>query len=162
VIRLSLSRASRQITLRYADGEPVISAGFGYTPRPEETVPGTYSLASIPAQTRLLIWPPLGTRLCRVVPASGHIEATVFPGRPVTLRFQNRSITVDDVRISTPADCPIPLGLFLKSPLRVGPQTADIEVLNAPPDELLTIHTRDGVYRATVGADGVVVIPSTR
>jgi hypothetical protein len=159
-IKLTIERASRSITLRYADGEPVTSAGFGFTPRPEEKVPGTYSLASIPAQTELVIWPPLGTRLCRVVPESGHLDATVSPGRSVTLRFQNRRISIDEVRISTESDCPIPLGMFLKSPLRVGPHTADVEVLNAPPDEILTIHTRDGSYRATVGADGSILIPS--
>lgn len=160
-VKLSIARANRSITLRYADGEPVTSAGFGFTsPRPPEMVPGTYSLSSIPPETQLLIWPPLGTRLCRVVPPSGHIEATVHPGRSITLRFQNRRIAVDDVRIATEADCPIPLGMFLKSPLRVGPQTADIEVLNAPPDEVLTIHMRDEVHRATVGADGIVFIPA--
>lgn len=162
-ITLSIARASRSITLRYADGEPVVSAGLGFpVPRPEETAPGTYSLASIPPQTHLVIWPPLGTRLCRVVPASGDIEATVHAGRSVTLRFQNRGIAVDDVRISTALDCPIPLGIFLKSPLRVGAETADVEVLNAPPDEVLTIHTRDGVHRVAVRADGSAFIPAKR
>jgi hypothetical protein len=76
------------------------------------------------------------------------------------LRFQNRAVVADEVRIATETDCPIPLNAFLKSPLRMGGQTTDVDVLNAPPDEALTIYTRDGGYRATVGADGILYIPS--
>jgi hypothetical protein len=158
-VTLSIVRGVRSITLRYVDGEPVISAGFGFSAaRPQETVPGTYSLSSIAPNTELLIRAPSGAPICRVVPTTGDLEATVSPGRALTLRFENRRVTVNEVRIATEADCPMPLGVFLKSPLRVGADSAEIEVLNGPPDEVLTIHTRDGVYQATVGPDGVVVI----
>jgi hypothetical protein len=143
------------------DGEPVTRAGFGLNPaRPEETAPGTYSLASVPRDTALVVSPPTGAPICRMVPATGHLEVTVFPGRSLTLRFQNRRVNVGDVRIAAEADCPMPLDAFRKSPLRVGAQTADVEVLNAPPGESLTIYTRDGAYQASVSPDGIVFIPA--
>jgi hypothetical protein len=160
-VTVSIVRGVRSITLRYADGEPVINAGFGFSAaRPQETVPGTYSLSSIAPNTELLIRPPSGAPICRVVPATGDLEATVFPGRAVTLRFENRRVSVNEVRIATEADCPMPLGVFLKSPLRVGSESADVEVLNGPPDESLTIYTRDGAFRATVPPDGIVWLPA--
>ena len=162
-VTLSIVRGDRSITLRYVDGEPVISAGFGSTAaRPQEVVPGTYSLSSVAPHTELIIRPPSGAPICRVVHATGDRQATVFPGRAVVLKFQNRAVTVNEVRIATEIDCPMPLGVFLKSSLHVGSETADVEILNAPQDEVLTIHTRDGVHQATVGPDGILLIPSKR
>jgi hypothetical protein len=159
---LALTRATRSITLRYVDGEPVTSAGFSNTSaRPEEITPGTYSLAGVAPDTELVIRPPSGAPLCKVVPANGDVEAIAFPGRSITLRFQNRAVSVDEVRIRAEgSDCSVPLARFLKSSLKPGPsQTTQLELLNAPPDEMLTIFTRNGGFRVTVPEDGVVLVP---
>jgi hypothetical protein len=160
-VTLSLERSTRSITLRYIDGEPVSNAGFGNTTHgPEETAPGTYSLASVAANTELLVRPPTGAPLCRIVPREGEIHATVMPGRSLTLKFHDRRVSIDSVKIESEGGCPVSILLFLKTPLRMGPDTAEVEVLNAPPDESLVIHTRDAAYRTTVGTEGIVFIPA--
>lgn len=164
-VELALTRATRSITLRYADGEPVMSPAFSTNTlvRPPEIAPGTYSLASIPARTRLVVRPPSGAPLCKVVPPSGDLVVFVSSARSVTLQFENKNMTIGEVSIATDggADCPVPLTQFLKSPLRVGPDdTTQVEVLNAPADDVLIVHTRDGGHRAIVAAGGVVFIPA--
>jgi hypothetical protein len=155
---VALTRATRSITLRYVDGEPVTNAGFQNTSaRPEEIVPGTYSLASVAPNTELVIRPPSGPPLCKIVPAAGDVEAIAPPGRSVTLRFATAPVSIEEVKIASEGwDCPVRLGAFLKTPFRSG----QVEVLNAPPDDVIIIHLRDGVHRVVVQPDGVALVPA--
>jgi hypothetical protein len=163
-VDLALTRSARTLTLRYPDGEPVISAGFvsNTMVRPAEIAPGTYSLASIPEGTRLVIRPPSGAPLCKVVPPAGDVTSISSRGRAVTLRFEGRNIGTNEIEIAPEgSDCPVPLDRFLKSPVRhEADGTTHLEILNAPADDVLMIHLREGLYRMIVPGDGIVVIPS--
>lgn len=164
LVDLVLTRTTRTLTLRYRDGEPVTSAGFSsFTTAPaEEVAPGTYSLAMVPPQTELVIRPPLGAPLCKIVHAVGDVEAVVEPKRTVILRFEDPRVSAANVRIATATmDCPVPLERFVKTPFGAGPdKTRQIEILNAPADDVLIVHARDAVHRVIVSPDGVALVPA--
>lgn len=163
-IGIALTRSTRTLALRYPDGEPIMSAGFvsNTMVRPAEIAPGTYSLASIPEGTRLVIRPPSGAPLCKVVPPAGDVTAISSRGRSVTLRFEGRSVNTEEIEIAPEgSDCPVALDRFLKSPVRHdGDGTTQLDILNAPTDDVLMIHLREGLYRVIVPGDGSVVIPA--
>ena len=57
----------------------------------------------------------------------------------------------------------MPLDRFLKTSFTAGPgQTRRVEVLNAPADAVLTIHTPNGAQQVVVPADGIVIVPASR
>ena len=163
-VDLSLTRSTRSITLRYGDNEPVSHASFfNVTSAPEEIAPGTYSLATIPAGTELVIKPPSGSPLCRIVHAQGDVQVVADAGRSVILQFEDPRVTAGNVRISPGSgpDCPVPLERFLKTSFSAGPgQSRRVEVLNAPADGVLTIYTPNGAHQVVVPADGIVVVPA--
>ena len=165
-VDLTLTRNARSITLRYSDGEPVVHASFSNVfSAPEEVVPGTYSLATVVAGTELVIKPPSGAPLCRIVHAQGDVQVVTDLGRSLILQFEDPRATPDNVRIATGSEsnCPVPLGRFLKTSFTAGPgRSRRVEVLNAPADPVLTIHTPDGAQQVMVPADGLVIVPAVR
>ena len=165
-VDLTLTRNARSITLRYSDGEPVVHASFSNVfSAPEEVAPGTYSLATVVAGTELVIKPPSGAPLCRIVHAQGDVQVVTDPGRSLILQFEDPRATPDNVRIATGLEsaCPVPLGRFLKTSVTAGPgRSRRVEVLNAPADPVLTIHTPDGAHQVMVPADGLVIVPAVR
>ena len=122
-VALDLVRNEGTLTIRDGTGQLVSgaivtpSSGLAALPRLQETAPGIYALAGVPAGADLLIRPPAGfAPSCRVATLEPNQEAEITRGRFTEAVFERHGlggpVTLGLLSGVNGATCPVPLTLF--------------------------------------------------